>query len=132
MGTPLVGLFTAIKGAMAGMTVATEGLAGAELLAFAPLFVIAGILLLVEQRTHLFSNALKELGKTQMAKDFFNWFEEGGKWIDKMIANLDKLYKNGSLKDIMKAVGMVALGPAGMIGAALEEVLAGRTSSWRI
>ena len=154
VGTPLVGLFMAIRGAMAGMTIATEGFAGAELLAFAPLFIIAGILLLVEQRTHIFSNALKQLGKTQLAKDFFKWFEEGGKWIDKMIGSLDKLYKAGKLgdigrgalsslgneidktknrlggifkdlsgsadlKNILKVVGMAALGPAGMMGAIL-------------
>ena len=128
MGTPLVTLFTTLKGLMMAQAVATqvmtasEGEAGVMALfesganmgvaasayamaagmwaAIAPILFIAvplvalvAILYLIETKTHLFSNALKGLGKTQMAADLVNWFKDVGYWICQGISAIDSLYK---------------------------------------
>ena len=66
---------------------ATTGLAAAEwaalsplLLLAIPLIAIAGLLYLVETRTHVFSNALDKLSKTEMSKDLIQWLEDVGYW----------------------------------------------------
>lgn len=66
---------------------ATTGLAAAEwaalsplLLLAIPLIAIAGLLYLVETRTHAFSNALDKLSKTEMSKDLIQWLEDVGYW----------------------------------------------------
>ena len=66
---------------------ATTGLAVAEwaalsplLLLAIPLIAIAGLLYLVETRTHAFSNALDKLSKTEMSKDLIQWLEDVGYW----------------------------------------------------
>lgn len=96
-------------------TVATTGLAAAEwaalsplLLIAVPLIAVAGLLYLVEKRTHVFSNALKQLSETEMSQDVVQWFKDVGYWagyaIDKFggalgtglsnnIAGLNSLYK---------------------------------------
>lgn len=66
---------------------ATTGLAAAEWAALSPLLLIAiplvalaGLLYLVETRTHVFSNALKQLSETQLSKDIAKWFQDVGYW----------------------------------------------------
>ncbi len=78
---------TAAIGPTMGLTGATTSLAAAEwaalsplLLLAIPLIAIAGLLYLVETRTHAFSNALDKLSKTEMSKDLIQWLEDVGYW----------------------------------------------------
>lgn len=78
---------TAAIGPTMGLTGATTSLAAAEwaalsplLLLAIPLIAIAGLLYLVETRTHVFSNALDKLSKTEMSKDLIQWLEDVGYW----------------------------------------------------
>ena len=78
---------TAAIGPTMGLTAATTSLAAAEwaalsplLLLAIPLIAIAGLLYLVETRTHVFSNALDKLSKTEMSKDLIQWLEDVGYW----------------------------------------------------
>lgn len=107
-------------------TVATTGLAAAEwaalsplLLIAVPLLAVAGLLYLVEKRTNVFSNALKQLSETEMSRDISQWFKDVGYWagyaIDKIggaigtdlsnkISGLNSLYK------LVKSGGSFLLG----------------------
>ncbi len=100
------------------------------LLIVVPLVALGALLYLVEQKTHIFSKALKELGKTQMAKDFFNWFKDAGYWINQAIKWLDNLYKvfkaSGQLKATLDIVGssvMVLLKPMLLIVDFISKIL---------
>ena len=113
--------------ATTGLTTATIGLAAAEwaalsplLLLAVPLIAVAGLLYLAETRTHVFSNALDKLSKTEMSKDLIQWLEDVGYWagyaVDRLgnvtgagietgiispiispIEGLDSLYKSANL-----------------------------------
>jgi hypothetical protein len=115
---------------------ATTGLAAAEwaalsplLLLAAPLIAVAGLLYLAETRTHVFSNALDKLSKTEMSQDLIKWLEDVGYWagyaIDKLgrvagesieiglvgpvlgqIEALDDLYKNFKTGGISGVLGL--------------------------
>jgi hypothetical protein len=115
---------------------ATTGLAAAEwaalsplLLLAIPLIAIAGLLYLVETRTHAFSNALDKLSKTEMSKDLIQWLEDVGYWagyaVDKLgsvmgagietgiispvvgqIEALDSIYKNFKTGGISGVLGL--------------------------
>lgn len=158
LGTPLVTLFTLLKGLMFGQAVANAAVAstsvavaGAEgveaaanmgvaasayamaagmwaaiapiLLIAVPLVALAAILYLVETKTHLFSNTLKGLGKTQMAHDLVGWFKDIGYWIAQGITAIDSLYKKaggggGVLKmamDVSTSGAMLLLKPTLML-----------------
>ena len=78
---------TAAIGPTMGLTGATTSLAAAEwaalsplLLLALPLIAVAGLLYLAETRTHVFSNALDKLSKTEMSKDLIKWLEDVGYW----------------------------------------------------
>ncbi len=90
-----------------------------------PLITLGAALYMVERRTHIFSNALKTLGKTQMAKDLFNWFKDVGYWINVAIKAIDSLYKMLKTPEGMKGLKLglgAALGPAGFaLGAAGKD-----------
>lgn len=126
--------------ATTGLTGATIGLAAAEwaalsplLLIGAPLIAVAGLLYLVESRTHVFSNALKQLSETEMSRDISQWFKDVGYWVgyavDKIggvigtdlsnkISGLNSLYKmvkSGAGGGEMKLNLLVALGPLGLV-----------------
>lgn len=146
---PLIPLFTALKVAMFGQAVAATAVTAAEggatagsyalagglwaavsplLLILVPLVMLAGILYLVESRTHIFSKALKQLGKTEMAKDFFQFFKDVGYWIGVAIKGADELYKKAKGAGLGKAGPLLALGPLGMAaGAAMA--LSGKSPS---
>jgi len=117
--------------ATAGLTTATLGLAAAEwaalsplLLLAIPLIAVAGLLYLVETRTHVFSNALDTLSKTEMSKDLIKWLEDVGYWagyaVDRLgsvmgaqitspIEGLDSLYKSAKSGDVLGALANAAL-----------------------
>jgi len=100
------------------------------LLIVVPLVALGVILYLVEQKTHIFSKALKELGKTQMAKDFFNWFKDAGYWINQAIKYADSLYKMLKATGLLKVLTGAALGGTlGIMGIAAGAVggLAGKS-----
>lgn len=70
-----------------GAAGATTTLAAAEwaaltplLLIALPLIAVAGLLYLVETRTHVFSDALKQLSETEMSQDIIKWFQNIIKW----------------------------------------------------
>lgn len=119
---------------------ATTGLAVAEWAALSPLLLIAiplvalaGLLYLVETRTHVFSNALKQLSETQLSKDIAKWFQDIGYWagyaIDRLgfvigsdftnsIKTLDNFYnaiKSPSGLDAIKMGFDISLGPIGIV-----------------
>lgn len=115
---------------------ATTGLAAAEwaalsplLLLAVPLIAVAGLLYLAETRTHVFSNALDKLSKTEMSKDLIQWLEDVGYWagyaVDKLgsvmgagietgiinpivgpIEGLDNLYKNFKSGGVLGVLGL--------------------------
>ena len=115
---------------------ATTGLAAAEwaalsplLLLAVPLIAVAGLLYLAETRTHVFSNALDKLSKTEMSKDLIQWLEDVGYWagyaVDKLgsvmgagletgiinpivapIEGLDSLYKSAKSGGIPNILGL--------------------------
>lgn len=107
---------------------ATTGLAAAEwaalsplLLLAIPLIAIAGLLYLVETRTHAFSNALDKLSKTEMSKDLIQWLEDVGYWagyaVDKLgnviesdlfskIENLNSAYTNVKSGNVAGLLGL--------------------------
>ena len=120
---------------------ATTGLAVAEwaalsplLLLAIPLIAIAGLLYLVETRTHAFSNALDKLSKTEMNKDLIQWLEDVGYWagyaVDKLgsviesdlfskIENLNSTYTNVKSGDF---TGQVLGSVSGMPGTNLLTI----------
>jgi hypothetical protein len=115
---------------------ATTGLAAAEwaalsplLLLAVPLIAVAGLLYLAETRTHVFSNALDKLSKTEMSKDLIQWLEDVGYWagyaVDKLgsvmgagietglvgpvvgqIEALDSIYKNFKTGGVLGVLGL--------------------------
>ena len=107
---------------------ATTGLAVAEwaalsplLLLAIPLIAIAGLLYLVETRTHAFSNALDKLSKTEMSKDLIQWLEDVGYWagyaVDRLgsviesdlfskIENLNSAYTNVKSGNVAGLLGL--------------------------
>lgn len=115
---------------------ATTGLAAAEwaalsplLLLALPLIAVAGLLYLAETRTHVFSNALDKLSKTEMSKDLIKWLGDVGYWagyaVDKLgsvtgagietgiinpivgpIEGLDNLYKNFKSGGVLGVLGL--------------------------
>jgi hypothetical protein len=115
---------------------ATTGLAAAEwaalsplLLLALPLIAVAGLLYLAETRTHVFSNALDKLSKTEMSKDLIKWLEDVGYWagyaVDKLgsvmgagietglvgpvvgqIEALDSIYKNFKSGGVLGVLGL--------------------------
>ena len=107
---------------------ATTGLAAAEwaalsplLLLAIPLIAIAGLLYLVETRTHAFSNALDKLSKTEMSKDLIQWLEDVGYWagyaVDRLgsviesdlfskIENLNSAYTNVKSGNVAGLLGL--------------------------
>jgi len=122
--------------ATTGLTTATIGLAAAEwaalsplLLLAVPLIAVAGLLYLAETRTHVFSNALDKLSKTEMSKDLIQWLEDVGYWagyaVDRLgsvmgagietgiispiispIEGLDSLYKSAKSGGIPNVLGL--------------------------
>ena len=122
--------------ATTGLTTATIGLAAAEwaalsplLLLAVPLIAVAGLLYLAETRTHVFSNALDKLSKTEMNKDLIQWLEDVGYWagyaVDRLgnvmgagletgiinpivapIEGLDSLYKSAKSGGIPNILGL--------------------------
>jgi hypothetical protein len=120
-----------LTGATVGLTGATTALAVAEwaalsplLLLAIPLIAVAGLLYLVETRTHVFSNALDTLSKTEMSKDLIKWLEDVGYWagyaVDRLgsvmgaqitspIEGLDSLYKSAKSGDVLGALANAAL-----------------------
>jgi hypothetical protein len=119
---------TAAIGPTMGLTGATTSLAAAEwaalsplLLLAIPLIAIAGLLYLVETRTHVFSNALDKLSKTEMSKDLIQWLEDVGYWagyaVDRLgsviesdlfskIDSLDSAYTNVKSGNILGILGL--------------------------
>jgi hypothetical protein len=127
---------TAAIGPTMGLTGATTSLAAAEwaalsplLLLALPLIAVAGLLYLAETRTHVFSNALDKLSKTEMSKDLIQWLEDVGYWagyaVDKLgsvmgagietgiinpivgpIEGLDNLYKNFKSGGVLGVLGL--------------------------
>ncbi|WP_286858432.1 hypothetical protein [Methanosaeta sp. UBA356] len=125
-----------LTGATVGLTGATTALAVAEwaalsplLLLAVPLIAVAGLLYLAETRTHVFSNALDKLSKTEMNKDLIKWLEDVGYWagyaVDKLgsvmgagietgiispivspIEGLDSLYKSAKSGGIPNVLGL--------------------------
>ena len=92
---------TAAIGPTMGLTGATTSLAAAEwaalsplLLLAIPLIAIAGLLYLVETRTHVFSNALDKLSKTEMSKDLIQWLEDVGYWAGYAIDRLGSVIES--------------------------------------
>ena len=122
--------------ATVGLTGATTALAAAEwaalsplLLLALPLIAVAGLLYLAETRTHVFSNALDKLSKTEMSKDLIQWLEDVGYWagyaVDRLgnvmgagieagiispivapIEGLDSLYKSAKSGGIPNILGL--------------------------
>ena len=119
---------TAAIGPTMGLTGATTSLAAAEwaalsplLLLAIPLIAIAGLLYLVETRTHVFSNALDKLSKTEMSKDLIKWLEDVGYWagyaVDRLgsviesdlfskIENLNSVYTNVKSGNVAGLLGL--------------------------
>jgi hypothetical protein len=119
---------TAAIGPTMGLTGATTSLAAAEwaalsplLLLAIPLIAIAGLLYLVETRTHVFSNALDKLSKTEMSKDLIQWLEDVGYWagyaVDRLgsviesdlfskIENLNSVYTNVKSGNVAGLLGL--------------------------
>ncbi len=119
---------TAAIGPTMGLTGATTSLAAAEwaalrplLLLAIPLIAIAGLLYLVETRTHVFSNALDKLSKTEMSKDLIQWLEDVGYWagyaVDRLgsviesdlfskIENLNSAYTNVKSGNVAGLLGL--------------------------
>lgn len=125
-----------LTGATVGLTGATTALAVAEwaalsplLLLALPLIAVAGLLYLAETRTHVFSNALDKLSKTEMSKDLIKWLGDVGYWagyaVDKLgsvtgasietglinpivgpIEGLDNLYKNFKTGGVLGVLGL--------------------------
>ena len=112
-GAPLIGLISAIASATkiwaAAQWILNVAMEANPLgMIILALVALGGILYLVELKTHIFSNALKYLSETPMGQGVMKWFESIEKWIGKL--------KGG---DILKILGAVALGPAGIMGAIL-------------
>ncbi|MFA5764517.1 MAG: hypothetical protein WC929_00020 [Bacilli bacterium] len=119
---------TAAIGPTMGLTGATTSLAAAEwaalsplLLLALPLIAVAGLLYLAETRTHVFSNALDKLSKTEMSKDLIQWLEDVGYWagyaVDRLgsviesdlfskIENLNSVYTNVKSGNISGLLGL--------------------------
>lgn len=119
---------TTAIGPTVGLTGATTALAAAEwaalsplLLLAIPLIAIAGLLYLVETRTHAFSNALDKLSKTEMSKDLIQWLEDVGYWagyaVDRLgsviesdlfskIENLNSAYTNVKSGNVAGLLGL--------------------------
>lgn len=125
-----------LTGATVGLTGATTALAVAEwaalsplLLLALPLIAVAGLLYLAETRTHVFSNALDKLSKTEMSKDLIKWLGDVGYWagyaVDKLgsvtgasietglinpivgpIEGLDNLYKSFKSGGVLGVLGL--------------------------
>ena len=74
------------------------------LLFLVPLIALGAILYLVEQKTHIFSKALKEIGRTQMARDILSWFQGLGKWMNETIRSIDAFYKRMKESGALKVV----------------------------
>lgn len=83
-----------------------------------PLVALAALLYLVESKTHIFSNALKTLGKSQMATDVIQWFKDIGYWINEGIKGVDNFYKmlksKGTVMDVIKLGLSVVFAPLTM------------------
>jgi len=92
------------------------------LLIIVPLLALGAVLYYVESKTHIFSNALKTLGKSEMAHDVLDWFKGVGHWINDSIRGLDQFYKalkGGALGSMLggglKIAGTLLMGPFGLI-----------------
>lgn len=117
----------AVAVANTGVMASAYAMAGGLWAALAPVLLIAmpllalgGILYWVEQKTHIFSKAFKELGRTQMAKDLLNWFNDVGYWIREAIKWIDSLYKMLKNSGISKIAASIAGGAAfGAVGLAI-------------
>ncbi len=101
------------------------------LLIVVPLVALGALLYMVEQKTHIFSKALKELGKTQMAKDFWSFWKDVGYWIGVAIEYVDRLYKTLKAAGLQKfvvgaalgAIGIAGVAAGGLVGKKPEEIL---------
>lgn len=102
-----------------GMATALWSALAPILLIVAPLLILAGVLYLVETKTHIFSRALKELGRTQMAKDLLDWFRDVGYMVREAIRWIDSLYRKLKTTGLLSILGGVlsgmALGPMGAL-----------------
>lgn len=117
---------TASTVASTGFWAAASGLwamVAPVLLIVVPLLALGAALYLIEKKTHMFSNAFKTLGKTQMANDLIDWFKSIGEWIENGIKWLDKLYKTGGAGALLKILFAAAIaGPFLLIGKILTEI----------
>jgi hypothetical protein len=100
------------------------------LLILVPLAILGGVLYYVESKTHIFSKALKELGKSEMAHDVLDWFRGVGHWINDSIRGLDNFYKalkggdlGSKLGGGLKFAGTMLMGPFGLILKPLVDLM---------
>jgi hypothetical protein len=100
------------------------------LLILVPLAILGGVLYYVESKTHIFSKALKELGKSEMAHDILDWFKGVGHWINDSIKGLDNFYKalkggdlGSKLGGGLKFAGTMLMGPFGLILKPLVDLM---------
>jgi len=147
--SPLLPLFTALKVAMLGQAAANQALAASEvevgaasgimgagiwtalapiILIGAPLLALGAALYLVEQKTHIFGKAFKQLGKTEMAHDLLDFFKDMGYWIREGIKWVDTLYKMLKTTGLSKVVLGAAFGPIGL-GLGAASMLSGKDPS---
>lgn len=135
--SPLIGVYTALKGAMLSQaaatvyaSVVTKGAALAQwllnaamlaspfILIIIPLAVLAGALYLVEKKTHMFSNALKRLKSGEIGSDIKEFFTGVSDRISGVVGWVEKLYARLKATGLLRLIAGAAMGPMGIVAAA--------------
>ena len=117
--TALAASSTAASGGFWAMAAGIWAAVAPLLVIAVPLIALGAALYMVEQKTHIFSKAFKQLGKTEMAHDLLDFFKDVGYWLKESIKWVDSFYKTLKTTGLSKVVLGAAFGPVGMaIGAA--------------
>lgn len=123
--TALAASSTAASGGFWAMAAGIWAAVAPLLVIAVPLIALGAALYLVEQKTHIFSKAFKQLGKTEMAHDLLGFFKDMGYWIREGIKWVDTLYKMLKTTGLSKVVLGAAFGPIGL-GLGAASMLSGK------
>lgn len=123
--TALAASSTAASGGFWAMAAGIWAAVAPLLLIVVPLIALSAALYMVEQKTHIFSKAFKQLGKTEMAHDLLDFFKDVGYWLKEAIKWVDSLYKMLKTTGLSKVVLGAAFGPIGL-GLGAASMLSGK------